>query len=94
MSSDGRPRKRTGLEGLPANDGEVFALDTVRAGSGRSDTRALIMLWAVGVVAAVLAIWGRSIILGVLTALALPLALWWTIVRWRSRSDARRTPQS
>jgi len=40
-------------------------LDGVRATKQRSDTRALIALWLVVVVAVALAIWARSIILGV-----------------------------
>jgi len=57
-------------------------------------TRALIVLWLVTVIAVALALWARSIILGVFCALALPIAVWWTIARWRSWSDTRRTPRA
>src|SRR5262245_16798364 len=86
-----RRRNRDGLEGLPVNDGEVFALDGARTAKEGSDVRALTALWVVGVVAVVLTIWARSIILGVFSALAIPLAVWWTIVKVRSRSDARKS---
>ncbi|HMF84560.1 MAG TPA: hypothetical protein VKI01_14930 [Acidimicrobiia bacterium] len=94
MAAAHRGRKRRGLEGLPVNDGEVFALDGVRSAKTRSDTRALIVLWLVTVIAVALALWARSIILGVFCALALPIAVWWTIARWRSWSDTRRTPRA
>ena len=89
MDDARRRRNRDGLEGLPVNDGEVFALDGARAAKGGSDVRALVALWVVGVVAVVLAIWARSVILGVFSALAIPLAVWWTIVKVRGRRGAR-----
>lgn len=94
MTNGRRSPRRRGLEGLPVNDGEVFALDGVRDNKQRSDTRALIALWLVVVIALALAIWARSIILGLFSALALPLALSWTIVRLRSSSDSRGTPKA
>jgi Flp pilus assembly protein TadB len=52
-----------------------------------SDRRALIMSWVVVVVSAVIAIWGRSIILGVFSVLALTVASSWTYTRRRTRKE-------
>jgi hypothetical protein len=54
-----------------------------------SDLAALILAWlAVGF--AFIAIWGRSVILGVLGVLALAMVLSWTVTKWRDHADALR----
>ena len=83
-------RRRQGLGGLPVNSDEVWMFDGARAGTRMSDLAALILAWiAVGSLAFI-AIWGRSVILGVLGVLALAMVLRWTVTKWRDHADALR----
>jgi hypothetical protein len=83
-------RRRQGLEGLPVNADEVWAFDAVRSSMRGGDRGALVLIWAGSIGLIWLAVWGGSVILGVLGAVALALALWWTLTKWRSRRDAER----
>lgn len=87
--SDDRPRKRQGLEGLPVNPGEAFTFHTIRTGRPISEVRSIVFLWVIVVLTAVLCVWGRSIILGIFSILALAVASLWTYRKWRSWTDAR-----
>ena len=89
MSHDER-RQRLGLEGLPVTDGDVWAFDAVRGAMRGGDRGGLILAWVVGVALAALAIWGRSVGLGFVSAVALALTLWWTATKWRSWIAAQR----
>jgi hypothetical protein len=79
-------RKRRGLEGLPINEDQVWMLDAVRGGLPRSDLVALIVVWVFGALGAGIAIWARSLVLGICSAVILAFALWLTLSRWRARA--------
>lgn len=89
MADRGRGR-RQGLEGLPVNAGEVWAFDAVRSSMRGGDRGALVLTWACSIGLVSLAVWGGSVILGAFGGVALVLALWWTLTKWRSRRDAER----
>ena len=84
-----------GLEGLPVNDGEVYGFDIVRdITRNASDLTGLVILWAVAFGVAALALWGRSLGLGIFAAVAALAAGWWTVGKWRSWRDAHRQMQT
>ena len=86
-----QPRRREGLEGLPVNASEAWGFDAVRAAAtSNSDTAAFVVCWLAVVGTLAVAIWGASIILGIVGALGLVLVGFWTAGKLRSRADTRR----
>jgi hypothetical protein len=87
----GRERKRRdGLSGLPITDFEVVEFDLLRQIGPGGDFRALIACWSVVAITFALAIWGDSIGLGIISAIAALILLWWTVVKLRARMSAGR----
>jgi hypothetical protein len=76
------------LEGLPVSSQEVVMFD------GRtwlkSDMAGLVLAWAVIVLMGVVAAWGDSLVLGLLTLAAAVVVGAWSWARVRSRLAARR----
>ena len=64
--------------------------DGARAGSRMSDFVALIISWLAVVWLAVIGIWGRSVVLGLLAGLGFAFVVHWTIAKWRDHALAVR----
>jgi hypothetical protein len=85
------PDARVGLEGLPVTDSEVVSFDLLRYWlRGATDSTARVLLWALGVMLALAAVWGRSVLVGVFALGSLLAAGCWTVARVRDVRDAER----
>ena len=86
---DGAGERRQGLEGLPVNSDEVWFFDAARWFAGRGDAGLYVVSWLIVAYFLGVAIWGRSVVVGVLGLIGLALVAAWTVSKARRRAFLR-----